>query len=84
MSTPLFSVSVCSSVKIKGRNCGTIGSVALMAKWRQKRGGRTPGPSGVNLCIHMRTGSGPSNSITGTERKPPLLSWSWDILPQNS
>jgi hypothetical protein len=21
---------------------------------------------------------------TGTERKPPLSSWSWDILPQNS
>ncbi len=46
--------------------------------------GRIPGPSGVNLCIHTRTGSGPSNSITGTERKPPLSSWSWDILPQNS
>lgn len=46
--------------------------------------GRIPGPSGVNLCIHTRTGSGPSNSITGTERKPPLLSWNWDILPQNS
>jgi transposase-like protein len=29
-----------------------------------------PGPSGVNLCIHTRTGFGPSNSITGTERKP--------------
>ena len=24
MSTPVFSVSVCSSVKIKGRDCGTI------------------------------------------------------------
>ncbi len=46
--------------------------------------GQIPGPSGVNLCIHTRTGFGPSNSITGTERKPPLSSWSWDILPQNS
>ncbi|WP_135699143.1 hypothetical protein, partial [Klebsiella quasipneumoniae] len=24
MSTPVFMVSVCSSVKIKGRDCGTI------------------------------------------------------------
>ncbi|MFT2499801.1 AEC family transporter, partial [Klebsiella pneumoniae] len=39
--------------------------------------GQIPGPSGVNLCIHTRTGFGPSNSITGTERKPPLSSWSW-------
>ncbi len=50
----------------------------------QRKCGQIPGPSGVNLCIHTRTGFGPSNSITGTERKPPLSSWSWDILPQNS
>ena len=35
---------------------------------RQWECGRIPGPSGVNLCIHTRIGSGPSNSITGTER----------------
>ncbi|MDF7502285.1 hypothetical protein NQ106_25695, partial [Escherichia coli] len=32
MSKPVFMVSVCSSVKIKGRDCGTInGTVAKLA-----------------------------------------------------
>ncbi len=56
----------------------------LLYGFLKRKCGQIPGPSGVNLCIHTRTGFGPSNSITGTERKPPLSSWSWDILPQNS
>ena len=43
--------------------CGEI--VARTCLFGQ-RGGRIPGLSGVNLCIHARIVFGPSNFITGT------------------